>query len=273
VWTYVPAAEHLINPSEEYPICQTYVDVCIHGCLKWGGRELAHEFVHTTTGWSHFWLNDAPMSRRPWLQRPKYSEIDEVLGTLEGGLFNERRHPEEFSSHWQSSLRGLWGVPPKNPYFIGRETELEQITSGLHNAEVEAQGQVGVTTIETVGLGGVGKTQVAIEYCYRNYAPTAASVARSSRPMYGLVIWLRAESAEALASDIRNLASDSGIVVQAMRNEEVVSEIRSRLYKCKCPWLLVSPFMLFLPYFALRTFLASSAVLTGLRQRYQSANA
>ena len=29
--------------------------------------------------------------------------------------FDERRHPEEFSGRWMGSLRGLWGVPPRNP--------------------------------------------------------------------------------------------------------------------------------------------------------------
>jgi len=57
--------------------------------------------------------------------------------------------------------------------------------------------------IETVGLGGVGKTQVAAEYCYRHYSS-----------YYGLVMWWRAETPEVLASDVRRFAEDTGIVVQ-----------------------------------------------------------
>ena len=67
LWTYVPLAP--APPDEEHPICQTYVDVCLLGCLERGGAALAAEWVATTAGWSPFWLNDAPMSRRPWLHR------------------------------------------------------------------------------------------------------------------------------------------------------------------------------------------------------------
>ena len=66
-----------------------------------------------------------------------------------------------------------------------------------------ANHRVGVTMIETVGLGGVGKTQVAAEYCYRHYSS-----------YYGLVMWWRAETPEVLASDVRRFAEDTGIVVQ-----------------------------------------------------------
>ena len=56
---------------------------------------------------------------------------------------------------------------------------------------------------------------------------------------YGLIVWLRAESAESLAADIRSLAIDSGIATQGLRNEEVVAEVMSRLYRTRVCWLLV----------------------------------
>lgn len=88
-------------------------------------------------------------------------------------------------------------------------------------------------------MGGVGKTQLATEYCYRHFA-AASEVSPSSRVRkYGLVIWLRAETAEALSADLRALAIDSGIGVQGLRNEEVVDEVRARLYRTRTPWLLV----------------------------------
>lgn len=76
-WMYVPRETE--NANDEHPICQTYVDVCLAGCLERGGRELASRWVATTGGWSQFWLNDAPMSRRPWLHRPRHAEVDSVL--------------------------------------------------------------------------------------------------------------------------------------------------------------------------------------------------
>ena len=51
-WTYVP--RETAAASEEYPICQTYVDACLVGCLERGGVELATRWVRTTGGWSSY---------------------------------------------------------------------------------------------------------------------------------------------------------------------------------------------------------------------------
>ena len=77
-------------------------------------------------------------------------------------------------------------------------------------------------------MGGVGKTQLAVEYCYRRFAgaANAADGARggggaAAAAAYGLVLWLRAESAEALAADLRALAVDSGIGEQGLRKRSI----------------------------------------------------
>jgi tetratricopeptide (TPR) repeat protein len=232
-WAYVPLDPQPAN--EEYPICQTYLDVVISGCLDCGGKAAAVLMVRTTGGWSQYWLNDAPMSRRPWLHRPRHAEVDEVLrAEASHTRFEERRHPEEFSGRWSASLRGLWGVPPRNPHFTGREEELARLAGAL-----APQGE-GMRTLDLVGMGGVGKTQLAIEFCYRQYtAADRSPPAAAGDAGYGLVVWLRAESSEALAADLRSLALDCGIGVQGLRSAEIVAEVRSRLYRTRCAWLLV----------------------------------
>ena len=187
-WIYVPIEP--LEATKDFPICQTYVDTILRGCLKWGNTKLATQWVQETHGWSTFFLNDALMSRRPWLHRSKYAEIDSVLeAAASHTCYHERRHPEEFSAHWLSNLRGFWGVPPKNPHFIGREVELMKIMEVLQQSSSSSKSgnsnHVGITMIETVGLGGVGKTQVAAEYCHRHYSN-----------YYGLCMWWRAETPE-----------------------------------------------------------------------------
>jgi hypothetical protein len=241
-WVYVPRETQ--PASDEFPICQTYVDVCLSGCLERGGHELANRWVVTTGGWSQYWLNDAPMSRRPWLHRPRHAEVDAVLKEhAERTRFDERRHPEDYSGRWSGSLRGMWGVPPRNSAFVGRAAELGRVGAALRSGGGGGGGGGGgrLTTLELVGMGGVGKTQLATEYCYRSFAAASQLDERPSAAAqrYGLVAWLRAESAEALAADLRSLANDSGIGVQGMRNDEVVSEVRARLYRTHTNWLLV----------------------------------
>ena len=74
----------------------------------------------------------------------------------------------------------------------------------------------GISQLVLVGLGGVGKSQLATEYCYRHYGST-----------YGLVMWLRAEQAESLEGDLRRLCTDTGIDVKGLSTEEVSAPERS----------------------------------------------
>jgi len=87
------------------------------------------------------------------------------------------------------SLPAIWNVPhPRNPYFTGRGDLLEALRgSGGETRPV-------VLTQVLRGLGGIGKTQLALEYAYR-YGGT-----------YRLVWWVRAEEPEVLASDYAALA-------------------------------------------------------------------
>lgn len=74
---------------------------------------------------------------------------------------------------------------PRNPFFTGREEVLE----GLHRA-IEANRVAALS-----GLGGIGKTQTAVEYAYRH------------RDGYQAVLWAKADTREALVSDCVAMAS------------------------------------------------------------------
>ena len=229
VWTYIPEQDCTFEADSDHPICQTYVDAVLGGCLDCGGEAMAAEMVASTVGWSEHFLNDVPMSRRPWLhRRPDYGTIDRVLEEhSEITLVHHRRHPEEFGRQTAMATRGMLNVPRRNKLFVGREPELERLHTHLHAEDAELT--CGVAALGTVGLGGVGKTQIAIEYCYRQY----------QRNIYGLVCWLNAESLESLATDFRRLASEFQVEVGDKKNEEVVEEIKACFYRARCPWLLV----------------------------------
>src|SRR5215813_11361364 len=90
-----------------------------------------------------------------------------------------------------TTMAPYWGVPfPRNPFFTGREEILEALYESLHVNEVAAQTQ----WYALYGLGGVGKTQVALEYAYRHALE------------YSGVFWIAAETVERILSSMRNIA-------------------------------------------------------------------
>jgi hypothetical protein len=87
---------------------------------------------------------------------------------------------------------GIWGgVPARNPAFTGRAELLGALRGALASA-----GPVAVQALR--GMGGVGKTQIAIEYAHRFSAE------------YEVVWWLNAENATLLGEQFASLAVELG---------------------------------------------------------------
>ncbi len=80
----------------------------------------------------------------------------------------------------------VWNIPyPPNPFFTGRSEILKRIESQLQQAgQATALSQPQAIS----GLGGIGKTQIAIEFAYRH------------RHEYQFVFWVLADTREALVS-------------------------------------------------------------------------
>lgn len=71
-------------PNAQFPIVQSYVDLCIQGCLEVEARYRAaqgftDEFLTTTEGWNAFWVNDRQFPRRAFGVLPMAGQIDAVL--------------------------------------------------------------------------------------------------------------------------------------------------------------------------------------------------
>lgn len=95
------------------------------------------------------------------------------------------------ASDISSELSRPWNVPfSRNPFFTGRSDLLttlhEQLNKGQQAAFVQFQA--------LTGLGGIGKTQIAIEYAYRY------------RGEYYAVFWVRAASHDTLVADFVEMA-------------------------------------------------------------------
>jgi tetratricopeptide (TPR) repeat protein len=127
------------------------------------------------------------------------------------------------------TLPSIWNIPyHRNPNFTGRV----QLLDGLRRALVS--GQSAALTQVMTGLGGVGKTQTAVEYAYRFSAE------------YELVWWIRAEEATKLAIDYAALASELTLPEKdapeqfdpAARSNAIVNAVR-RWLRLNGSWLLL----------------------------------
>ena len=91
------AGRGLLPPSAEYPILQTYVDVCLTGCLE-HGEEFAREFIQTTFLWAPYWLNERELARRPWLHQKQNVKIDRLLKEHVPEYYERRRLESEYAT-------------------------------------------------------------------------------------------------------------------------------------------------------------------------------
>ncbi|KAJ3335934.1 hypothetical protein HDU93_004046 [Gonapodya sp. JEL0774] len=110
-----------------------------------------------------------------------------------------------------------------NKQFVGRNAELEKLTRKLFDNQ-ECQ------KVALIGLGGAGKTQIALEFAYR---------VKAARPEYS-IFWLPAVSMETFEQACREVASELGISPAADDKEDVREVVRRFLSKKEVgPWLLI----------------------------------
>ncbi|KAJ5315622.1 hypothetical protein N7476_005929 [Penicillium atrosanguineum] len=107
--------------------------------------------------------------------------------------FVEVKHREDFD--FRGPVGVCLGQVPciGSDLFVGRGSELNEITKGLHPVH-KLQKQ---RRLILGGIGGIGKTQLAIAYAY----------AESESGLYSSVFWLNAVSEAALNDSFRSIAS------------------------------------------------------------------
>ncbi len=99
--------------------------------------------------------------------------------------------------HYQPPAFPLDNLPPPNPHFTGRRERLDAIQTAFQ----QSNGLAAIT--QTIaGLGGVGKTQLALAY------------AHDQRGDYELIWLLRADDRATLDSDLRQLGMTLRLPVQ-----------------------------------------------------------
>jgi len=110
-------------------------------------------------------------------------------------------------------------VPKRNPYFTGREDILEKLHNSLNSDKA--------STLVISGLGGIGKTQTAVEFAniYRNE--------------YNTVLWVEADSREAIISSYATLAEVLDLPEKDAKEQNFIVSAVLRWLEDNSGWLLV----------------------------------
>ena len=132
--------------------------------------------------------------------------------------------------------RPCWTVPyARNPNFTGRDgllsrllrqrapQEPEQITTGHH--------PLSLPFLALTGLGGIGKTQIAIEYAYR----------AREQGHYLHTIWINAASEKAILTSFLTLANQHPDLQEYCETDQqkLIAAVRHWLEHAVSPWLLI----------------------------------
>jgi tetratricopeptide (TPR) repeat protein/transcriptional regulator with XRE-family HTH domain len=138
--------------------------------------------------------------------------------------------PAEESESAQPSLSSavetcvpIWSLPSRrNPFFTGRTEILQALHTAFTTGESGPRQALAIC-----GLGGIGKTQTAIEYAYRY------------REEYQLVFWIRAETSELLIADYTSLAAALALPEKNDQNQSHIVAAVKRWLSRQQHWLLI----------------------------------
>ncbi|MFE0510637.1 FxSxx-COOH system tetratricopeptide repeat protein [Streptomyces sp. NPDC058964] len=136
------------------------------------------------------------------LTRPDTPALpDDAALHAEQGVLREPTTSERTAGSGRLPQPRIWGnLPPRNRNFTGRAAQLEVLEHHLSKSSAT------VVQEAILGMGGVGKTQLAIEYAYRRQST------------YDIVWWIPAERPGQITQALVELARRLGLETTAEAN-------------------------------------------------------
>ena len=176
-------------------------------------RQFNHYRIDTSEGYEKLlrWLHEAPRIVAPPVRQKPELPPEQASEVSPGGTGEERKP--------------IHNLPfPPNPAFTGRDAELKRL-----DEELQKRVEMPVTqTVAVHGLGGVGKTQLAVEYAWKHLDD------------YDAVFWVKADSPEALDGGLAALASWLRLPEARERKQAVQTEaVLGWLHRHEC-WLPIA---------------------------------
>lgn len=123
-----------------------------------------------------------------------------------------------------TAISNYWNIPyQRNPFFAGHEEDLQH----LHEVLSTQQNIVRGYAYALCGMGGIGKTQLAVEYAYRHFAD------------YSAIFWLVGETVESMIAGLLTLADVLSLPEKKERDEEKTVAAVLRWLNTHRDWLLI----------------------------------
>jgi tetratricopeptide (TPR) repeat protein len=117
-----------------------------------------------------------------------------------------------------STIHGFYNPPyTKNDFYTGRNDFPNEISKILK------KGKLCILT----GYGGIGKTQIALQYCFDN------------EKRYGLIFWLNAETVEQLEQGFMTMSQNFGLIIEKMEINEIIENLYRYLNRVGTKTLIV----------------------------------
>ncbi len=137
--------------------------------------------------------------------------------------FAERKSGRQDHVHAQATSR-VGTLPfPRNPFFVGREDLLVQLRQQFLAGQTKGRSQ----PLAISGLGGIGKTQVALEYASRHLKD------------YEAIFWTRADSRDSLVAGFLGIAATLRLPERDERDQSVVVAAVKSWLSHHAGWLLI----------------------------------
>ena len=210
---------------------------------QWSQRELAERVgatVSTVKRWERQISVPGPYFRLKLTAL--FGKSEEMLGLREAPPppttppSSSEAAGEEHSVPVSITTPPLWTVPYlRNPYFTGRDELfclLDEHLAATHQDEITTTRRVALTQPQALtGLGGIGKTQIAVEYAYRAH----------KQGLYTHTLWINAASEEAMVMSFTSLAAQHPEFAASNETDQqkLVDAIKRWLERCPERWLLI----------------------------------
>ncbi|KAI4244630.1 MAG: hypothetical protein LQ352_006744 [Teloschistes flavicans] len=163
-----------------------------------------------------------------WTADRTGTDVSKILSLQSGqlGLLEQMTSATSIKEDEARSIVGskpVWIVPlSRNSKFVGREDILEDLE------ELLLQRRDGVVIAVLYGLGGVGKTQVALEYVYRKKSPSTS------------VFWVHGSSLSRFVESYKRIAIECNIPGHNDPKSDTMQLVRDWLEThCATRWLMI----------------------------------